>query len=72
MKCPYCEKEMQNGYIEADNLLSWTPENEVRKGLTKWAISPNGVKLADFYLMCSASVDAMYCSSCKKIIINVN
>lgn len=50
MKCPYCNKKMELGTIEADNLLSCTPDGESRKGSTRWAISPHGVKLASVYL----------------------
>jgi hypothetical protein len=51
--------------------LSWTPDGESRKGATKWAISPHGVKLANFYMFFSAFVEAYYCLDCQKIIIDV-
>ena len=71
MICPYCNKEMKLGTIEADNLLSWTPEGERPKGATRWSISPNGIKLANFYFFRSASIEAYYCSDCQKIILDV-
>ena len=71
MKCPYCYKEMMIGQINADNLLSWTPEGESARGGTRWAKSPNSIVLARYYLLAPASVDAYYCEVCKKIVIDV-
>lgn len=48
MNCPYCNQEMRLGYIEAQNLLSWTPKEEKSIGLTLWARSLNSIKLAGF------------------------
>lgn len=71
MNCPYCNQEMRLGYIEAQNLLSWTPKEEKSIGLTLWARSLNSIKLAGFPFIRAASVDAYYCSNCQKIIIDI-
>lgn len=71
MTCPYCKKEMKYGSISAYNRLSWTPEGERACGGTKWAKSPNGVVLAEYFLLGAATVDAAYCEECKKIVIDL-
>lgn len=72
MKCPYCNKEMKLGCIEADNLLSWTPGGESRSGVTRWSKSPNSIVLAKYNLLSPASVDAYYCDNCEKIVIDTD
>ena len=71
MKCPYCNKEMRLGQIQADNLLSWTPDGERASGGTRWARSPNSIVLAKYFLLVPAAVDAYYCEQCKKIVIDI-
>lgn len=71
MKCPYCDREMKLGTINASNLLSWTPDGESASGITRWAKSPNAVVLAKWYGLIDASIEAFYCEECKKIIIDV-
>lgn len=72
MECPYCKKDMRSGSIKANNLLSWTPGGESQKGGTLWAKSKNSIVLAKYFGLWQASVDAFYCYSCKKIIIDTN
>ncbi|MEA5136353.1 MAG: PF20097 family protein [Candidatus Fimivivens sp.] len=71
MECPYCSGSMKLGTIKADNLLSWTPDGESAEGFTRWATSPNGIVLAKYSLFYQATVDAYYCPTCNKIIIDV-
>ncbi|HBC31945.1 MAG TPA: hypothetical protein DC024_11980 [Clostridiales bacterium] len=74
MECPYCNKKMQLGAIEADNLLSWTPEgeNKGRMGrIFRSDRSPNSVILAELNVFSGSTVKAYYCIDCKKIIIDV-
>ena len=71
MLCPYCNAKMKLGQIEADNLLSWKPDDERASGGTRWARSPNSIILAKYFLLSPASVDAFYCMDCKKIIIDL-
>lgn len=72
MKCPYCNSVMRLGSIQADNLLSWTPDGESPKGSTRWAKSPNSIVLAKYFMLAPAVIDAFYCPDCQKIIINVD
>ncbi len=70
--CPYCNEKMQRGYISAQNRLCWTPEGETDRGSTLWSKSPNSIVLAEYYLLAAAKVDADYCESCGKIIIDIS
>jgi hypothetical protein len=47
---------MKLGTIKADNLLSWTPDEESAEGFTRWATSPNGIVLAKYSLLYQATV----------------
>jgi hypothetical protein len=60
MECPYCKNEMKHGSIDVDDTLSWTPDGEYRKGPTRFTIARNGVLLARYYLLQSASCEASY------------
>ena len=64
MKCPYCDKEMTLGQINADNLRSWKSDDEDVRGGTRWEKSPNSIVLEKYYLLAPASVDAYYCGEC--------
>lgn len=72
MECPYCNHVMKRGRIQSGNHLSWTPEGESSLGLSRWSKSPNSIVLAKFSVLWGSEVDAFYCPSCKKIIINVD
>lgn len=63
MQCPYCNNEMQEGYISTNGRTSvnWKPDNEQSEP-KKIRLSP-----ADFYMI---EIDAFYCDNCKKIIID--
>ncbi len=71
MDCPYCNNEMKAGSIDVHDTLSWSPEGESRKGLTKYSIATGGIVLANYPMLFAASKEAYYCQSCKKIIMNV-
>lgn len=60
MKCPYCGKEMEQGYIQSRDGLGWSKKDRMLKvfaGLL--AEIPFG-----------NSVDAWRCADCKKIVID--
>ncbi|WP_313133798.1 PF20097 family protein [Anaerocolumna sp.] len=71
MQCPYCNKEMKLGSIDVYDTLSWSPEGERRKGPSKYSVARNGIVISKYFPLTSASKEAFYCSSCKKIIIDV-
>lgn len=67
MKCPYCEKEMELGYIQSRDGMYWTSKKvfaPVLSGLVKDSISlENGAGRNN------TVVYAYKCSACKKVII---
>ena len=68
MKCPYCDKEMQSGYIQCRDGLYWTPKKQkvaALSGIGKGAIAignENGY-------MANSSATAFHCDDCKTVII---
>lgn len=68
MKCPYCGKEMEMGYIQSRDGVAWTPKKRcfpILSGLHKDTVSlVNG---AGDYSEC---VYAYKCGDCKKVIID--
>ena len=71
MNCPYCNREMEKGYISAYNRLCLTPDGETARGATKWSKSQNSIMLAEYFFFGAATVNADYCTNCKKIIIDL-
>lgn len=68
MKCPYCNNEMELGYIQCRDGVTWSPKKQLVAAL---AILGKG----SFYLKNGASengrtVYAQRCKTCKKIIID--
>ena len=67
MKCPYCNKEMEKGYIYKTDLfhnLKWCPEKN------EGHIFVNTKR--DVRLTYDGQVTAYRCEDCKKIIIDEN
>lgn len=65
MNCPYCEKEMEKGYIDQSDFrfpLEWYPA-ERKTGF--FASNKRNVRLAY-----GGNVTAYHCGNCKKIIID--
>lgn len=69
MKCPYCEKEMEEGYIlSARDPLYWYPKDEE---ITFGRETENCVKLAKYPSWNRRKTVAYKCGSCSKIIIDI-
>ncbi|MBR3865834.1 MAG: hypothetical protein IKM67_03860 [Clostridia bacterium] len=68
MNCPFCNKEMELGYIQCRDGVTWTPKKQLVAALSilgKAAFSiENGA--ADN----SRTVYAYRCKDCKKIVID--
>lgn len=68
MKCPYCNQEIENGYITSNaRAIAWRKEKYesalVKKG--------NGIQLSYNLLGGTATIKNAYCCKyCKKIIID--
>ena len=67
MNCPYCNQQMEAGYIKTPQAAQWTPA-EGANPLSRWF---NGVRLVGFSHITGTRVEAEYCPDCGKIIINV-
>lgn len=69
MKCPYCEREMQKGYIPTDNIpVQWIPEN-ARQNLLKIKYAKNCKKLISDHTAFGFHAIADYCENCGIILL---
>lgn len=68
MKCPYCNKELQKGYITSDaRAIAWRKE----KYESSLAGKGDGVQLSRNIMGGAATIPNAYCcKSCEKIIID--
>lgn len=68
MKCPYCNKEMELGYIQCRDGITWTPKKQLVASLSFWG--RGGISLVNGAADDSSAVYALKCSDCKKVIID--
>lgn len=68
MKCPYCNNEMELGYIQCRDGVVWTPKKQVVAALS--FLGKDSVPLGNGASDNSRSVYAYNCSECKKVIID--
>lgn len=70
MKCPYCGKEMEKGFIHDGNHIRWYPE-----GMDVFGFYPEedgAVRLnATGGLMTAAKAESWYCADCRMVITPV-
>lgn len=65
--CPYCNKEMEPGYIHGDRYtLKWIPKEKDKGALLQWF--SKGIKLTK--PLTNSSIESFYCDKCNKIIID--
>lgn len=71
MRCPYCQKEMQRGFIpNGSQPVQWIPDGE-RPSAFSFSIAEHGVPLNNRFKLLKANgykAEAHYCSDCKVII----
>lgn len=68
MKCPYCQNEMQPGYIQCRDGVTWTPKKQLIDALSsigKGAIALNNDKSSIF----NNTSHAYCCRDCEMVII---
>lgn len=69
MECPFCGKEMRQGYIPAGDVLRWLPTGEELFTASR----EDRVRL--FYPLKNGSIDngpeAYYCADCMRLIVSV-
>ena len=69
MKCPYCNKEMINGYIYGDRYkLKWLPK-EKKLFLGIWAVG--SIELGEGGGLGRPKVKTSMCHGCGKFIIDI-
>ena len=69
MKCPYCEKEMELGFIQSPQELSWK-KGDKRPLLGRAQIREGSVILSELSFLKGSAVTAFLCRECKKVIID--
>ena len=83
MKCPLCEKEMEKGFVQTGQRMSWV-EKEMEKGFVQtgqrmsWVkqkhkaslIPQEGEVLLGNNVFSGLSFEAYICKSCKKIVLD--
>ena len=75
MKCPYCGKEMDLGYIQCRDGVFWTPKKQLvaaLSGLGKGAVALNN-GASDWNDGTSERTSVVYahrCAGCEKVIID--
>lgn len=69
MKCPYCNEEMELGYIQCRDGVIWDTQNRLVAALP--SVRSNSIALCSGQgIFSGASVLAYNCKKCKKIVIN--
>lgn len=72
MICPYCENEMQRGYVDQTDArfgLRWKPDVEY-SGLLDMIFSDDDIKLTS--ITKSGRLMMYHCEGCKKFIVDEN
>ena len=67
MKCPYCNHEMEHGYIKSSQRMYWGKEE-------KLGFLPDDIKLTKNFwngFFEGNFVESHHCSHCKKIVISL-
>lgn len=68
MKCPYCSREMEAGYIHNGNQpVQWIP-NGKKPSIFKFSAADDGVKLSNKFSMGGYDAEAYYCDACHVVI----
>lgn len=65
MKCPYCQNEMENGFIQSGRNILWTEKKHI--------ISTNPKNENDFIIASNplggATIKGFCCRKCRKLVI---
>jgi hypothetical protein len=68
MNCPYCGKEMELGYIQSRDGVTWSDKEYMIKSLA--TLHNGSISLANGVGDKSTAVYAYRCGDCKKVIID--
>ena len=69
MKCPYCGNEMEQGFIQSPQEISWK-KGDKRPFLGRAQFHEGSVILSELSFMKGSAVTAFLCRDCKKVIID--
>lgn len=68
MKCPYCNNEMQQGYVQCRDGLTWTPKKQRVAALSSFG--EGAIPIGKHNGLVGNSIAVAYnCEQCKKVII---
>ena len=67
MKCPFCEGNMENGYINARMDIVWTPEKKAHDEHP--ALDPGAVLLPEESRFDEENKEAYYCHDCERVVV---
>ncbi len=65
MKCPYCDSEMERGYLQSKSPIIWC---ERKRHLAKIPTDPRDVGVSDGELT-GFYAEAFYCRACNQMIV---
>ena len=68
MNCPYCEIEMELGYIQCRDGVTWTPKRQLVAALS--FLGRDSISLENGAADYSRIVYAYRCGACEKVIID--
>ena len=68
MDCPYCHKEMDLGYIQCRDGLTWTPRRQPVAALS--CLGKGSVPLSNGAADNNRAVYAYRCADCQKVMID--
>lgn len=69
MKCPYCNEEMEKGFIQCRDGVTWTPKKQWIAALS--SLGAGAIKIGkDSGLSTNSVAEAYHCEQCKKVIID--
>ena len=68
MRCPFCNKQMELGYIQCRDGVTWTPKKQLVAALS--ILGKGSVCLKNGAANHSKAVYAYQCGNCKKVIID--
>ena len=67
MKCPYCNKDMQQGVIESNHILRWKKTGNL---INRFKAHDHAVRLSRGSFVKGESAEAWLCRDCCKVVID--
>ena len=68
MKCPYCNFEMEKGFVQCRDGVYWTPKKQWVSALSSMAKGAVAIGMDD-KMMPKSRAEAYHCEKCKTVII---